>query len=341
MLPIEMKEENPSERFGGLLEERETECAALGREPDPAGRERTRGERRVQSATRDREAEAIRADEPGAVRPHELEQTVLPLATFPTGFGEAGRDHAQCRHTVAKRVRCRVEHTLRGQTDDYEIDRVGDLADRPVGADAGDRLSFEVDGEGGADEICFEDVAEELASDRATPARGADHGDRGRGEEWTQRGDDGGVVAFLDTRRQYAGCGDGEAELDLAALPHVPELEPGVSEHCQGRRVRCHHLGDEPFDAGVARPAGELLEQACADPAALLGVIDRERHLGRFASADTCVASNRHHAHLPIAVGQPAGERAALRPVRIEQRLDQFGLDPAEPVEAQVPGLVG
>jgi hypothetical protein len=189
------------------------------------------------------------------------------------------------------------------QTDDCEIDRVRDLADRPVGADAGHRLSFEVDGEGGADEICFEDVAEELASDRATPARGADHGHRGRGEEWTQRGDAGRVLSFVATRPQCAGCGDGETELDLAALSHVPELEPGVFEHCQRRGVRCHHLGDEPFDAGVARPAGELLEQACADPAALLGVIDRERHLGPFASADTCVASNRDHALLTIAVG--------------------------------------
>ena len=133
----------------------------------------------------------------------------------------------------------------------------------------------------------------------------------------------------------------GKRELDLAALTCAPELESGVREHCQRRRVRRHHLGDEPVDAGVARPAGELLEQAGADPAALFGVVDGERHLGRFAPADTCVAPDRDDALFTVAVGEPAGERAALRPVRIEQRLDQCGLDPAESVEAQVPALVG
>ena len=110
------------------------------------------------------------------MRAHEREQTVLPLATLLAGLGEARRDHAQCVHAVAERVRCRVEHMLGGQTDDRELDRVVDLPDRRVGAHAGDRLPFEVDGERGADEICFEDVAEELAPDRATPARRTDHG---------------------------------------------------------------------------------------------------------------------------------------------------------------------
>ena len=325
----------------GLLEERETEGAALGRESDPADGERAWGEGRVQSAAGDGDAEAVGADEPGAVRAYECEQTVLALATLLAGLGEAGRDDAKCTHAVPERIRRCVEHMLGRQTDDGEVDRVLDLSDRRVGAYAGDRLAFEVDGERGADEICFEDVAEELASDRATPARRADHGNRARGEEGAQRGDDGGVVAFLDSRRQCAGRGDGERELDLAALTCAPELESGVREHCQRRRVRRHHLGDEPVDAGVARPAGELLEQAGADPASLLGVVDGERHLGRFAPADTCVAPHRDDPLFAVAVGQPARERAALRPVRIEQRLDERGLDPAESVEAQVPALVG
>ena len=76
-------------------------------------------------------------------------------------------------------------------------------------------------------------------------------------------------------------------------------------------------------------------------PRPLFGVVDGERHLGGFAPADTCVAPDGDDALLTIAVREPAGERAALRPVRIEQRLDEPGLDPAEPVEAQVPALVG
>ena len=149
------------------------------------------------------------------------------------------------------------------------------------------------------------------------------------------------MVALLDARPERAGRGDREAELDLAALTLAQELESGVREDRQGRCVRRHHLGDEPGDAGLARPAGELLEQAGADPAALLGVVDGERHLGRVALADSRVAPDRDDALVTVAVREPAGERAALRPVRIEQRLDEPRLDPPVPVEAQVPALVG
>ena len=324
-----------------LLEQRETECAALGREADPAGRERARGEGGVQSTARDGDAEAVGADEPSAVRAHEREQTALPLATSLAGLGEPGGDHAEGRHAVTERIRRCVEYMLGGQTDDREVDSIFDLTNRRVRADAGDRLPFEVDGKRGADEIGFEDVAEELAADRAAPPRGADHHDRGGGEERAQRGDDGGVVTFLHTRGQGAGRGEREAKLDLAALPRAHQLEPGVGEHRQSCCVRRHHLGDEPIDAGVARPAGELLEQAGADPAALLGVVDGERHLGSRAPADTCVAPHRDDPLLAIAVGQPAGQRAALRPVRIEQWLDEPRLDAPEPVEAQEAALVG
>ena len=59
----------------GLLEERQTERAALGRESDPAGGKGAGSERRVQAAAGDGDAEAVGADEPGAVRAYECEQS--------------------------------------------------------------------------------------------------------------------------------------------------------------------------------------------------------------------------------------------------------------------------
>ena len=43
----------------------------------------------------DGDAEAVRADQPRAVRAHEREQLLLALAALGAGLGEAGRDHAE------------------------------------------------------------------------------------------------------------------------------------------------------------------------------------------------------------------------------------------------------
>ena len=58
-----------------------------------------------------------------------------------------------------------------------------------------------VDGIGGPGEVGGEDVAEELAADRAAAARGADHGDRPRLEEGRSEAVDGDVVALVDAAR--------------------------------------------------------------------------------------------------------------------------------------------
>ena len=132
------------------------------------------------------------------MRSDELQQALLALTALLPGLGEACRDDAKRAHTVAERVGRRVEHAIGRQADDRELDRVGDLADRRVGTHAGDRLTSQIDGECGARKVGVEDVAKELAPDRATLARCADDGHCPRREERTQRGDDGGVIPLLD-----------------------------------------------------------------------------------------------------------------------------------------------
>ena len=124
----------------------------------------------------DGDAEAVRPEQPRAVRANEREQLAPAARALGAGLGEAGRDHAERAHALAQRLVGRLEHAAAGQADDREVDRVGDLGDRVVAAHAGDRLAAAVDRVGGAGEVGLEHVAEELAADRAAPARGADHG---------------------------------------------------------------------------------------------------------------------------------------------------------------------
>ena len=49
--------------------------------------------------------------------------------------------------------------------------------------------------------------------------------------------------------------------------------------------VLAEHLGGEPADAALLGGRGQVLEQDRAEPAALLGVLDDERDLGRVGVA--------------------------------------------------------
>src|SRR6185369_14618689 len=100
--------------------------------------------------------------------------------------------------------------------------------DRAVAADASDGLPFTVDRVGSAPEVGGKHVAEELAADRAAAPRGADHGDRGRREERSQRGGDGQVVALVYSRPEVLGGCDRELHLHLAALQLARDPEARV-----------------------------------------------------------------------------------------------------------------
>ena len=97
----------------------------------------------------------------------EGEQLLLALDAFGPRLGESRRDDAERARTCPQRFLGRGDHVLAGQADHAEVDRVGDLLERAVGAHAGDGLAGAVDGVGGAGEAAGEDVAEEEPADRA------------------------------------------------------------------------------------------------------------------------------------------------------------------------------
>ncbi len=155
------------------LEQREAEGAALGREADVPGGRRAAGERRVQARPGDGDPEAVRADQARPVGSHEREQLLLTLDSLGPDLCEAGGDDDQGAHALAQGVLGCLEHGARGHADHREVDVVGNLGDRPVPPHARHGGAVPVHGVRGAREVGLEDVAEELATDRAPRLRDA------------------------------------------------------------------------------------------------------------------------------------------------------------------------
>ena len=101
------------------------------------------------------------------MRPHEREQLFLAGTTLHSGLGESGGNHAQRARAAPKRRLGGVEDAVARQADHAEIDRVGDVLDRGVGAHAGDRGARTVDRICSTGEAARQNVAEELSADRA------------------------------------------------------------------------------------------------------------------------------------------------------------------------------
>ena len=158
-----------------------------GREPDVAGGGAPGRERGVEPRTGDGDPETVGADEPGTVRTDEREQSILPFDPLAAELCEPGRDdderigrrfaaHPQLRRTRARRHR-----------DHRQVDAVPDLADRAVAANTRDGLALAIDRVDDAAEVALEDVAKELAADRAPARRCADDSHAHRLEERAQR----------------------------------------------------------------------------------------------------------------------------------------------------------
>ena len=299
-----------------------------------------RPERGVEPRRRRGDAEAVGADQPAAVRADQREQRVLALGALRPGLGEPRRDDAQRPHAAAQRRLGRVDHVVGGHGDDGEVERVRDVGDRGVGAHARDRLGVRVDRMRGPCEVAGQDVAEQLAADRAAPRRGADHGHARRREERRQRGGDGQVVAAVDALEVAGGRLDRHRDLGDAALVLALDREARALEDAQHRAVVGQHLREEAADPQLARLLRELLEQPRADALALQLVGHREGDLGAGRIAQPHVAAQRDD---PLArrVGDRARQGAALEPVGIEHRLHQPRRRLGEAVEAQIAALVG
>ena len=161
-------------RARGPARRREAERTALRCEADAARRRAARGKGRVEAVCGCGDAEAVRADQPAAVRAHERQQRVLARAPSRADLGEARRDDAERANAGLQRVRRRLRAQRPAGTQMTASSTAGSTPRRLVQAGhAGHGLAAAVDRVGRAREAAVEDVAEELAADRSAAAREA------------------------------------------------------------------------------------------------------------------------------------------------------------------------
>ena len=90
---------------------------------------------------------------------NEAEQRILALLSFGTDFREPGRDDADGPDSGVEDRFDRLEHHRRRDTDDGEIDRIGNVGDGAVATHPCDGLAVAVDGVRRARELAVQDVA--------------------------------------------------------------------------------------------------------------------------------------------------------------------------------------
>ncbi len=197
-----------------------------------------------------------------------------------TGVGEARAEHHEPVHPLRTALLDDVGDPRRGHRHDGEIHRVRDVGHRSVRPNALHRQGFRVDRVHGTGEVPAQQVDQDRVADLGLVGGGADHGDRAR----RQQAGDGPCLGVLFARDQHrAGRhrrADVEPEIDDAGGVFARHRVAGVEEDPHHRPVLAEHLRGEPGDTPLLRGGGQVLEQDRAESAALLVVLDGERHLG-------------------------------------------------------------
>ena len=179
-----------------------------------------------------------------------------------------------------------------GHSHDRQVHAAGDVADPGMPGDPGDGMGTAVDRVGRPREPRTDQVAEQGVADLVRVVARAHDGDGPRAEQALDRARLGMLLALAHDRLGHRGLVDGELQRHLAVLLRAGDLVTGVAEHAHHPGVLGEHDRMEPLDAALARRGSEMLEQDRADPAALVGVRDDERHLGLVGVVDLLVAAD-------------------------------------------------
>lgn len=267
-------------------EQGDADGAGLGEQADAAGHGEFGGEGGVEPGLGGGvdDAEGVGADDPHPVRAGLADQGALALAALGALFGVAGGDHHEALDAVLAALGDRLGHPFGGDGDDGEVDGLGDVAHRAVGADALDGVAGVgealVDGVDRAGEPGLPDVPQDAAADPAEGAAHPDHGDRAGGQQPLDRAGLGALFAGVLHGERAVGGLQAELQTDDAVLEAALLLVARVGEDLDHLGVGGEHLGGEAPDAALTGDRRDVLQQGGGDTPALVRVLDEEGHLG-------------------------------------------------------------
>ena len=280
-----------------VVENRETQGAALRRHRDTTRGRIGRGERRVQRICRIgvQQAHAVGTDEPAAGAPNLREQCGFPLAALGSGFPEARADDADAPHALRQAVVHGSEHLSGRDRDDREIDRFGNVGDARPGAQAFDLGRRRMHGHDSASEAARDQVVQNLGADLPAGAVRTDDRHASRLEERFHRGRRRVLRALGRLLDEARGGLEPQRDMNDTTLEACRHGVPAVEEHVHHAPILGEHRRVESPNALPPRDLRQLFEHPRADTPALQRIADRKRHLGAARCRARPVEAGKRH----------------------------------------------
>ena len=160
-------------------------------------------------------------------------------------------------------------------------------------------------------------LAQHPVAQRLRVAAGADHRDAAGREQAPHGLGGGGARPRLDGRLGLGRRLQVEPHLDHAVGEAGGRLEPGLGEHPDHLPVVGQHRRGEPAEAHLPCPRREVLEEQRGQAAAVVGVVDEERHL-RLGPVPPAVVAR----HADELVAAERDEREPVDVVDVGQALE-------------------
>ncbi len=282
LVPDRDERREPNVQLPCVVENRETERAALRRHRHAARGRGGRRERGVQSHGRIRvdEPHAIRSDEPHAGASDCRDEALFEQLPGRARLGESGADHDEGLDAFGHAVFGDRVHQRGRHAHDRQIDRARHRAHARVGGNARDRLGRRVDGHDLAGEASGDDVVQDLGANLAALAIGANDRDARRREESLHRGRGRRFRSLGRAAREGGGWREREPDVEDAGVELALDLEAGIEQDAHHPVVVAEDVRIELLDAARTGGVGQGLEHARADAASQEAVGDGEGHFG-------------------------------------------------------------
>jgi len=190
----------------------------------------------------------------------------LAFPPFVTGFGKARRDDDQGSDALLSAQPGRLDHRVRRDHDDGEVDRPRDGPDRRKRQDRLNDLGLRIHGIDRPVEPGGYEVVEDLTADGAPRPRGTDHGHRPRRQEVAHGGRGGDLLAALEALQGVFGQRSRELHEDLPGLSTDLDRESALPEDLDHPGIRRQDPRLEDGDTVLGGCLGQVAEQNRPQP---------------------------------------------------------------------------